>query len=78
MMKYTELNINKLLFGNGYLIYDWKESDEEIHIHLKSQSHTGTCPQCRENSSSFHATYKRTIQTVPDPDEENIYPCNCI
>ncbi len=65
MMKYTELNVNKMLFGDNYLIYDWKESNEEIHIYLKSQSHTGTCPQCKENSSSFHATYKRTIQTVP-------------
>jgi len=65
MMKYTELNVNKMLFGDDYLIYDWKESDEEIHIYLKSQTHTGTCPQCGENSSSFHATYNRTIQTVP-------------
>jgi len=64
-MKYTEINVNKMLFGDDYLIYDWKESDGEIHIYLKSQSHTGTCPQCGENSSSFHATYNRTIQTVP-------------
>lgn len=64
-MKYTELNINKKLFGDDYLIYDWKESDEEIHIYMKSQSHTGTCPKCGQNSSNFHATYTRTIQTVP-------------
>ena len=64
-MKYIELNVNKMLFGDDYLIYDWKESDEEIHIYLKSQSHTGNCPQCGENSNSFHATYNRAIQTVP-------------
>ncbi len=65
MMKYKELNVNKMLFGDDYLVYDWKESDKEIHIYLKSQSHTGACPQCEQNSSSFHATYTRTIQTVP-------------
>lgn len=65
MMKYTEFNVNKKLFGDDYLIYNWKESDEEIHIYLKSQSHTGTCPQCGQNSSNFHGTYTRTIQTVP-------------
>ena len=31
-MKYKELNINEKLFGKNYLIYDWLESDEEIHI----------------------------------------------
>lgn len=65
MMKYKELNVNKMLFGDGYLVYDWKESDKEIHIYLKSKSHTGTCPKCGQNSSDFHATYTRTIQTVP-------------
>jgi transposase len=64
-MKYTELNINRKLFGDDHLIYDWKESDEEINIYLKSQSHTGICPQCGQKSSNFHATYARTIQTAP-------------
>ena len=64
-MKYTELNINKKLFGDDYLLYDWKETDKEIHIYLKSQSHTGICPQCGEKSNSLHATFKRTIQTLP-------------
>ena len=65
MMKYKELNVNKILFGDDYLVYDWKESDKKIHIYMKSQSHTGTCPQCEQNSSSFHATYTRTIQAIP-------------
>ena len=65
MMKYIELNINKKLFGDDYLIYDWKESDEEIHVYIKSQSRTCACPKCGQNSSNFHATYTRTIQTVP-------------
>ncbi|WP_253197733.1 ISL3 family transposase [Clostridium gasigenes] len=64
-MKYKELNINEKLFGKDYLIYDWLESDEEIHIYIKSKSHTAACPDCRKVSSFFHATYVRKIQTVP-------------
>lgn len=64
-MKYKELNINEKLFGKDYLIYDWIESDEEIHIYLKSKSHTAICTNCRKTSSFFHATYVRKIQSVP-------------
>lgn len=64
-MKYTELNINKKLFGDDYLLYDWQESNEEIHIYLKSQQHTDICPKCGKKSDSIHATFKRTIQTIP-------------
>ena len=64
-MKYQELNINEKLFGENYLIYDWVESDEEIHIYLKSKSHQAICPHCDEISSSFHSTYVRKIQAVP-------------
>lgn len=64
-MKYKEFNMNRKLFGEDYLIYDWKESEEEVHIFVKSQSHTGTCTECGVESSSFHATYNRTMQTMP-------------
>lgn len=64
-MKYTEMSINEKLFGRDYLVYDWTESEMEIHIFIKSQSHTGKCSQCGHESGSFHATYKRTIQMVP-------------
>lgn len=37
-----EININKKLLGDDYMIYDWKDSEEEIHIYAKSQQHTGT------------------------------------
>lgn len=64
-MKYTEININDKLLGNDHLIYDWKETEEEIHIYIKSKSHLEKCPECGHNSNILHATYKRTIQTVP-------------
>jgi len=65
MMKYKEFNINKKLFGDDHLIYDWKETEEEIHIYLKSKSYLGKCPRCGQISNNIHATYKRRIQTVP-------------
>ncbi len=64
-MQYKELNINEKLFGKDFLVYDWIESDTEIHIYLKSKSPKTTCPNCKEISSFFHATYSRKIQAVP-------------
>jgi len=64
-MKYTEININKKLFGEEYTAYDWSETEREIRIYLKSKSRTGQCPKCGDWSSSYHATYERHIQSVP-------------
>ena len=64
-MKYTEININKKLFGVEYIAYDWKETEREIQIYLKSKSRIGQCPKCGEMSSNYHATYERHIQSVP-------------
>jgi transposase len=64
-MKYTEFNINKKIFGEKYLIYDWVESEESTHIYVKSQSRTCNCPLCGEESEKYHATYRRSIQIIP-------------
>jgi transposase len=64
-MKYKEYNINKKLFGENYIIYDWQECTDATHIYVKSQSRTGKCPLCRQESSHYHATYKRRIQIIP-------------
>lgn len=64
MMKHKEFSVNEKLFGKDYLVYDWKESEEEIHIFIKSKSHTGTCPECG-HEGGIHSTYKRTIQRIP-------------
>jgi transposase len=64
-MKYTEFNINKKIFGENYLIYDWRESEESSHIYVKSQSRMGICPLCGEASEKYHATYRRSIQIIP-------------
>jgi len=64
-MKYKEFNINKKLFGEKYLIYDWCELEDITHIYVKSQSRTGMCPLCGEASEKYHATYRRSIQIIP-------------
>jgi transposase len=64
-MKYSEFSVNKKLFGDDYVVYDWKESDEEVHIFLKSKTGTGKCPECDQESNSLHATYQRNIQITP-------------
>jgi len=65
VMKYTEFNINKKLFGEKYLIYDWCEAEDSTHIYVKSQSRTGICPLCGQASEKYHATYRRSIQIIP-------------
>jgi len=64
-MKYTEININKKIFGEESIVYDWIETENEIHIHMKSKNRSGKCPLCGEESREYHATYKRKIQSVP-------------
>ena len=64
-MKYKEYDVNKKLFGENYLIYDWQESAEETQIYVNSQTRTGKCPRCGQESDSYHATYKRSIQIIP-------------
>jgi len=64
-MKYKEMNVNENLFGKKYLIYKWEELLGETHIFFKSQSRKDKCLQCGHESSEYHATYKRTLQTLP-------------
>lgn len=64
-MKYTEININKKMFGEEHIVYNWVETEREIGIYLKSKSRTGQCPKCGELSNSYHATYERRVQSVP-------------
>jgi transposase len=64
-MKYREFNVGKKLFGENYLIYDWKEKEKEIQIYVKSQKRTEKCPSCGKESRNYHATYERNIQIMP-------------
>ena len=37
----------------------------EIHIFIKSQTHTQTCPSCKQECNEYHSTYRRKIQDLP-------------
>ena len=64
-MKYTEIKINKHLFGADNIIYNWEETDREIKVYIKTKSRSSNCPSCGNASNAYHATYKRVIQSVP-------------
>ena len=81
-MKYNEINISEKLFGEGFIVYDWKETDEKITIYLKSTKHEDVCPDCGAAVSELHNTYRRKIQTIPIRNKETIldviaYKFNC-
>ena len=64
-MKYNKIDLNKKLFGDDFIIYDWKENTDKIIIYLKATSHDDVCPVCGFSTSQFHNTYHRVIQTYP-------------
>ena len=64
-MKYNEISLNEKIFGEGFIIYDWEESDEKIVIYVKATFHDDVCPVCGSPTSSLHNTYHRMIQAYP-------------
>lgn len=82
-MKYERIDLNSKLFGENYLIYDWKEDAEHICISVKSQTHTSICPFCGHSSTVYHATYLRKIQLMPIHMKNTVaeviaYKYNCL
>lgn len=65
MMKYKKIDINEKLFGEGFIVYDWKETDDKIEIFVKSNVHVDVCPVCSHKVEELHNTYHRYIQTIP-------------
>lgn len=59
------MDINEKLIGKGFFVYDWKESDDEINIFVKSEGKQIKCPCCNKPTSSLHSNYHRKIQTIP-------------
>lgn len=64
-MKYNAIDLNQKLFGDDFIVYDWKEDDDKIHICIKATSHVDTCPVCGSPTQILHNTYHRLIQTYP-------------
>ena len=53
------------MFGENQLIYNWRESERETQIYVKSQSCADRCVICGQTSEKNHATYTRSIQIIP-------------
>ena len=45
-MKYNEIDLNEKLFGDDFIVYDWKEDTDKIIIYVKATSHDDVCPVC--------------------------------
>ena len=70
-----------LLYENHY-VYDHTETEDSLHIYIKSKEHSCACPVCGKMSSTFHATYKRKFQDTPIHCKQtflhaNVYKYDC-
>ena len=48
-MKYKAIDLNQKIFGDDFIVYDWKEVKNKITIFIKAASHEGICPVCGQN-----------------------------
>lgn len=81
-MKYKAIDLNQKIFGDDFIVYDWKEVKNKITIFVKATSHEGICPVCGHPTSELHNTYHRKIQTYPIRGKETFldviaYKFNC-
>lgn len=63
-MKYEEIKINNLIVSDNYIIYNYEETEKEIHLYIKSKNKTGKCPNCNQDCH-VHGTYNRILQDTP-------------
>lgn len=64
-MKYEKMDINEMIIGEGFIIYDWQEDDDSITVYAKSTVHNDVCPCCGQKVIQLHNTYHRHLQTTP-------------
>lgn len=81
-MKYKAVDLNQKIFGDDFIVYDWKEDKNKITIFIKATSHEDICPVCGHPTSELHNTYHRKIQTYPIRGKETFldviaYKFNC-
>ena len=64
-MKYNKIDLNEKIFGDDFIVYDWKEDKDTVIIYVKATSHDDICPVCDSPVHILHNTYHRKIQTYP-------------
>ena len=45
-MKYNKIDLNEKLFGDDFIVYDWKDDNDTVTIYVKATSHDDICPVC--------------------------------
>lgn len=81
-MKYQETTDHSFLLGENYYIYKHTETEDKLHLFVKSRPHEAVCPFCKTASRSLHATYERVLQDTPIRCKQtflhaNVYKYNC-
>ena len=81
-MKYVPKQDYSFLLDENHYIYDHVETEDCLHIYIKSKQHSGICPTCGKTSTSLHATYTRKLQDTPIHCKQtylhaNVYKFNC-
>lgn len=64
-MKYSPTQDYSFLLDENHYVYDHVETEDSLHIYIKSKVHGCVCPVCGKMSTKLHATYKRKLQDTP-------------
>lgn len=60
-MKYNKIDLNEKLFGDDFIVYDWKDDNDTVTIYVKATSHDDICPVC---VSPVHSEYANCMTTI--------------
>ena len=81
-LKYFPTQDYSFLLDENHYVYDHIETEDSLHIYIKSKEHSCACPVCGKMSSTLHATYKRKFQDTPIHCKQtflhaNVYKYDC-
>ena len=81
-MKYTPTQNYSFLLDENHYVYDHTETENSLHIYIKSKQHGCACPVCGKMSTKLHSTYRRKFQDTPIHCKQtflhaNVYKYNC-
>lgn len=81
-LKYFPTQDYSFLLDENHFVYDHIETEDSLHIYIKSKEHSCACPVCGKMSSTLHATYKRKFQDTPIHCKQtflhaNVYKYDC-
>lgn len=55
-----------MFFPNELLsITSVDHNDSSVHITMRSKTHSSKCPECGQETSTYHGTYLRKVQDLP-------------